>query len=193
MSCDSSFEVGDVVTLKSGGPKMTVRVVEDNMVGTVWLDDQKQKQYLYENRTCFQLFSQAPENKIEEAPHDTPPEQQDRAREFFRPVARTRVPPTALLADSDETRVLRLAQSMDKVRDSYTFREACFLAKVDKDMLNRVCSCYLDGYPRSADKKRYYYSAATIKRAMYACNDTTRCIANIKECLQELTRLLNKE
>ena len=37
------FKPGDVVTLKSGGPKMTVSWVEGNEVGCVWFDGPKEQ------------------------------------------------------------------------------------------------------------------------------------------------------
>ncbi|NPU86567.1 MAG: DUF2158 domain-containing protein [Syntrophaceae bacterium] len=33
---DSEFKIGDVVRLKSGGPKMTVTAVHDNFVTAAW-------------------------------------------------------------------------------------------------------------------------------------------------------------
>lgn len=38
-----SFNVGDVVQLKSGGPLMTVTEVEDTTVWCVWFDKTEQK------------------------------------------------------------------------------------------------------------------------------------------------------
>lgn len=35
------FQVGDVVQLKSGGPRMTVEAVDEGLVDCVWFEKQK--------------------------------------------------------------------------------------------------------------------------------------------------------
>ncbi len=39
-----SFQTGDVVTLKSGGPNMTVTEIDDTYVTCIWFADRKQAQ-----------------------------------------------------------------------------------------------------------------------------------------------------
>jgi uncharacterized protein YodC (DUF2158 family) len=55
-----TFQAGDTVRVKSGGPKMTVESVQDTAVTTVWFDGTK---------LCREKFTEA---LLEDAPADFP-------------------------------------------------------------------------------------------------------------------------
>jgi len=56
----SQFKVGDIVRLRSGGPKMTVCVMEGDRIGCEWFDEKGEHK--------IRTFDKAVLDKIEEQP-----------------------------------------------------------------------------------------------------------------------------
>jgi uncharacterized protein YodC (DUF2158 family) len=43
-----NFQLGDIVRLKSGGEKMTVESISDDLVDCVWMNDKKVERHSFE-------------------------------------------------------------------------------------------------------------------------------------------------
>lgn len=52
---ENTFKVGDVVTLRSGGPYMTVGVINGCEIGCVWFDRHEARQTAFFTSECLQL------------------------------------------------------------------------------------------------------------------------------------------
>jgi uncharacterized protein YodC (DUF2158 family) len=60
METESNFNVGDVVQLRSGGPKMTVAKAEGNKVDCIWIDSAEKFREETILSACLVLNTPAP-------------------------------------------------------------------------------------------------------------------------------------